>query len=63
MSEKIQKVLHVKGEDLRLYDLTGDEDCPRLLEDESQTLEQLGFSKGQKASPKEGFKLLVESEC
>lgn len=55
-------MLHVKSEDLRLYNITADENNPILLEDESMTLEELGFDNEQKAAIKEGFKLLVESK-
>lgn len=63
VSEKIQQLLHVKSEDLRLYDLTADEDFPKPLEDETQTLQEIGFNKTSKVAPKEGFKLLIESMC
>ena len=53
MSEYIEKVLHVKSEDLRLYDLS-DEENPVLLDDENRTVNDLKFTDGQK--------LLVESE-
>ena len=54
-------MLHVKSEDLRLYDITTDENSPVMLEDENDTLEKLGFD--TTTVPKDGFKLLVESEC
>ena len=53
MCEYIEKVLHVKSEDLRLYNLTDEED-PVHLDDETKTVADLQFSDGQK--------LLVESE-
>lgn len=52
-------MLHVKSEDLRLYDLTDSENNPKLLEDETHTLKDLDFDK---PPGKEGFKLLIESE-
>ena len=52
MSEYIEKVLHVKSEDLRLYDLT-DEENPVHLDNETRTVEDLVFTDGQK--------LLIES--
>ena len=51
VSEAIQAVLRVKGEDLRLYNYSSDD--PVLLEEEAATLEDLGLV--------EGDKLLVES--
>ena len=53
MSEYVEKVLHVKSEDLRLYDLT-DEENPVHLDNEGLTVAELQFRDGQK--------LLVESE-
>ena len=53
MSEYIEKVLHVKSEDLRLYDLT-DEENPVHLDNETRTVEDLTFTDGQK--------LLIESK-
>ena len=53
MCEYIEKVLHVKSEDLRLYNLTDEED-PVHLDDETKTVADLQFIDGQK--------LLVESE-
>ncbi|CAI8055038.1 hypothetical protein GBAR_LOCUS30033 [Geodia barretti] len=47
MSEYIEKVLHVKSEDLRLYDLT-DEENPVHLDNETRTVEDLTFTDGQK---------------
>lgn len=47
MSKRIQQMLHVKPEDLRLYNLSN-EDNPVLLEDETQTIEELEFKDGQK---------------
>ena len=47
MSQRIEQMLHVKGEDLRLYDLSNEE-SPQLLEDETKTVDQLEFSDGQK---------------
>lgn len=61
MSEKVQQMLHVKSEDLRLYDITVDENSPVPLEDEEATLESLNFNNSQKPATKEGFKLLIES--
>ena len=54
MSEYIERILHVKSEDLRLYDLS-DEENPVLLDNETMTIDDLKFSDGQK--------LLVESKC
>ena len=54
MCEYIEKVLHVKPEDLRLYDLS-DEENPVHLDNEALTVGNLYFTDGQK--------LLVESEC
>ena len=48
----MQQVLHVKQEDLRIYDATNEE-SPELLDDETKTVEDLGF--------KDGHKILVES--
>ena len=62
ISEKVQQMLHVKGEDLRLYDLTEDENNPKLLEDETLLLKELGFDKPPKPPTKDGFKLLIESK-
>ncbi len=62
MSEKIQQMLHVKSEDLRLYNITADENSPQLLEDETATLEDTNFTNTHKAATKDGFKLLVESK-
>ena len=53
MSEYIEKVLHVKSEDLRLYDLS-DEENPVHLDDETKTMGDLKFTDGQK--------LLIESK-
>ena len=53
MSEYIERVLHVKSEDLRLYDLS-DEENPVHLDNETMKIADLKFSDGQK--------LLVESE-
>ena len=53
-------MLHVKSEDLRLYNITADENSPVLLEDETVTLEE-EFDL-EKAATKEGFKLLIESK-
>lgn len=61
VSEKIQQMLHVKSEDLRLYDLTVGEDTPKLLEDEEITIVEMCNENSKKVSAKEGFKLLVES--
>lgn len=61
MSEKIQQVLHVKSEDLRLYSLA-DENSPILLEDEAKTIGEQDFYV-QKQGAKDGFVLLVESKC
>ena len=52
MCEHMQQVLHVKQEDLRIYDATNEE-SPELLDDETKTVEELGF--------KDGHKILVES--
>ena len=52
-------MLHVKSEDLRLYDLTASENNPKLMEDETLTLKELDFDQ---PPGKEGFKLLIESE-
>ena len=60
VSEKIQQMLHVKSEDLRLYDLTHDENAPKLLEDETQTIQEM-FDTTQKPASKESLKLLIES--
>ena len=46
MSEYIEKVLHVKSEDLRLYDLS-DEGNPVLLDNETMTIADLKFTDGQ----------------
>ena len=54
-------MLHVKSEDLRLYDITADENSPVPLEDEEVTLESLSFDNSQKSVAKEGFRLLIES--
>ena len=53
MSEYIEKILHVKSEDLRLYNLS-DEENPVHLDNETMTVSDLKFCDGQK--------LLVESE-
>ena len=53
MSEYIEKVLHVKSEDLRLYSLSNEEN-PVHLDDETMTVADLKFTDGQK--------LLLESE-
>ena len=53
MSEYIEKVLHVKSEDLRLYSLSNEEN-PVHLDDETMTIADLKFTDGQK--------LLLESE-
>ena len=63
IAEKAQQMLHVKSEDMRLYDITADENSPKLLEDETVSIRDLGFSNGLKPAPKEGFKLLIESMC
>ena len=52
-------MLHVKSEDLRLYDLTENENSPKLLEDETLSVKDLGFDK---PPGKDGYKLLIESE-
>ena len=54
MCEQLQKVLHMKPEDLRIYDFKN-EDQPELLEDEMKTIKELEFT--------DGYKLLVESKC
>lgn len=51
--ECLQKVLHAKPEDLRIYNLSN-EDQPELLDEDSATFEDLSFSDGQK--------ILVESK-
>lgn len=53
MSQRIQQILHVKMEDLRLYDLTN-EDSPVLLEDENKTVDDLEY--------KDGHKILIEGK-
>ncbi len=60
ISERIEQMLHVKSEDLRLYDLTN-EDSPVLLEEENSTIENLYVN--AKNRPKDGYKLLIESRC
>lgn len=65
MSEKVRQVLHIKPEDLRVYDLSN-ENSPVLLEDEAMTVQdleqQLLKSQQKSGGPKEGYRLLVESE-
>lgn len=51
--ECLQKVLHAKPEDLRIYNISNEEK-PDLLDEEEKTLEELGFDNGQK--------ILVESK-
>lgn len=53
MCERLQKVLHSKPEDLRIYDFNNDE-RPVLLDDEMSTIRELEFT--------DGHKLLVESK-
>ena len=53
MCEHMQQVLHIKPEDLRIYNLT-DEESPELLDDEDKTIEELSFKNGQK--------ILIESK-
>jgi ubiquitin carboxyl-terminal hydrolase 6/32 len=47
MCEFLQRVLHAKQEDLRIYDLSN-EDQPDLLDEESKTIEDLRFTDGSK---------------
>ena len=51
--ERLQKVLHIKPEDLRIYDFIN-EDQPDLLDNETMTLKDLNIS--------DGHKILVESK-
>lgn len=60
VSEKMQQVLHVKAEDLRMYSMV-DENSPVLLEDENKTIEELDLS-SVKPGSKEGCAILVESK-
>ena len=53
ISEHLQRILHVKSEDLRVYEFSNEDD-PTLLENEADTINSMGFADGQK--------LLVESE-
>ena len=53
MSSYIEKVLHVKSEDLRLYNLS-DEENPVHLDNENMTVADLKFADNQK--------LLIESK-
>ena len=53
MCERLQKVLHIKPEDLRIYDFSNEEH-PELLDDEAKTIRELKFS--------DGHRLLVESK-
>lgn len=46
MCDTFQKVLHSKPEDLRIYDLTN-EDQPELLDEEHRTVGELGYKNGQ----------------
>ena len=48
----MRRMLHVKPEDLRIYDFS-DEENPRLLDDETATIGGLNLADGQK--------ILVES--
>ena len=47
MSEYIERILHVNSEDLRLYDLS-DEENPAHLDNETMTIANLKFCDGQK---------------
>ena len=60
MYKTIEQLLHVKSEDLRLYDLVN-ENSPVLLEDETLTIRELGYESSRKPS-KESYKLLIESK-
>ena len=53
MIEVMQKVLHAKPDEVRIYSLTEDEEQLELLDEEEKTVEELGFKNGQK--------ILVES--
>ncbi len=46
MYDTMQQVLHIKPEDLRIYDLNNDEQ-PELLDDEDKTINELSFIDGQ----------------
>ena len=48
MSEYVERILHVKSEDLRLYDLSAEE-YPVHLDNETMTIANLKFCDGQKA--------------
>lgn len=60
MSEKLQQVLHVKAEDLRVYGMA-DENSPVLLEDETKTIAEVEYFQ-PKPGNKDGILLLIESE-
>ena len=46
MCDHMQQTLHIKPEDLRIYDLNNDE-LPELLDDEEKTIEELDIKDGQ----------------
>ena len=54
MCEVMQKVLHAKPEEVRLYSLSEDEEQLELLDEEEKTVEELEFKNGQR--------ILVESK-
>ena len=53
MCDEFQRILHIKPEDLRIYNFAN-EDHPVLLDDEMASIKSLRFEDGQK--------LLVESQ-
>ncbi|XP_019848743.1 PREDICTED: ubiquitin carboxyl-terminal hydrolase 32-like isoform X2 [Amphimedon queenslandica] len=48
MVEVMQKVLHAKPDEVRIYSLSDDEEQLELLDEEEKTVEDLGFKNGQK---------------